>query len=152
MKTYLISMLILGCTSILAVESSPVIEATGMLYFEFDMASEAQADGVNFAKFVADSKSRPLFPAVVTGPYAAPVGYISFDPADLALEQVLGKSEANRVAHGDQPRIQIHVQAKLRNFRTEIECDSRVYRADLVSVKSLEHFQLARNGNVPSGC
>jgi hypothetical protein len=116
------------------------------------MASETRADGVNFAKFVPDAKSRSLFHAVTAGPYAAPVRYISFEPAEQVLEKALGKSEAKRLSHGSQSQIKIPVKIQFRKFRTEVERDSRVYFADLVAVTSLEHFQIASNGSVPNGC
>ena len=116
------------------------------------MASGTKADGVNFAKFVPDEKSLSLFRAVATGPYASPVRYISIEPADRVLEKTLGKSEAEHVSHGIKSQIQIPVTMRLKRFRTEIECDSRVYYADLVTVTSGEHYTEAGSDSVPSGC
>ncbi len=151
MKASLILMIILGCASASAETLQPIITATGTIYFEFDMASEARADGVNFAKFIPDAESRSVFDAVADA-YATPFRYVSFEPADRVLEKTLGKSEAEHISHGSQNRIAIRVRVQLKNLRPEIECDSRVDYADLVSVNSLEHFQIATNGSVPDGC
>lgn len=145
-------MLFLSVLSASAEPRSSAVTATGTLYFEFDMTAETKADGVNFAKFVPDEKSLLLFRAVTTGPYASPVRYVSFEPADRVLEKTLGKAEAEHVSHGTQSQIQLPVTVRFKRFRTEIECDSRVYYADLVSVTSSELYTVASNDSVPSGC
>ena len=140
------------CGFVFAAPPSAMVTATGTFYFEMDMGSEAKAVDVNFAFFVPDAASLSKFPAVTSGQYAAPVRYISFEPASKALEAVVGKETAHRLSRGDMPVIKIPVTLTLRNFRSEIECDSRVYYATLVSVKSWHQFYAVTSKEMPGGC
>lgn len=102
------------------------IEASGTMYFIFDMASETTVDGILFARFVPDTKSLKNFPAVTSGKHPGEVRYISLYPAEEVLEATLGKEEAYRVSHGAMPReIELPVEVVVTNYKPEVECDSR---------------------------
>jgi hypothetical protein len=52
---------------------------------------------------------------------------------------------------GSHPVIAVPVKLTLRNFRSEIQCDSRVYYATLVSAVP-QQYVAATEENVPYGC
>jgi len=123
------------------------------MYFVFDMASETTIDGTLFARFVPDSESSKHFSTVTSGSHPGAVTYISFEPAEDALEATLGKAEAYRVSHGAAPReIAVRVEVEVVDYKTHIECDSRVYYAKLINVKAKAAVQVAKQGTVPHGC
>ena len=128
------------------------ITATGMLFIEFDVGEGNRMEGVNFAKFVPDAKSQRLFPAVTSGKYAAPVRYISFEPAEQVLAAVVGADEAARLSHGTDSVIQIPVEIVLKNYRSEVECDAREYYATLISAKQLGAYTVVTPDALPDGC
>ena len=129
------------------------LKASGTMYFVFDMSSETTVDGVLFARFAPDPRSLRSFSSVTSGGYSAAVRFVSLEPAQEVLEAALGKAEAYRVSHGTAPReIGVPVQVVLTGYKTEVECDSRVYRAKLLSIKTTgKHFE-ASGGNAPHGC
>jgi hypothetical protein len=82
---------------------SGTIEVTGTLVVEFDMDAPGRANGeVNFARFFPDAESLHRLPAVVAGYYAAPIRYVSLEPAPTALEAGFGRTEAARLSHGSE--------------------------------------------------
>jgi hypothetical protein len=128
------------------------ITVRGVLYFTFDMASETRMAGVLFAKFVPDPDMHARLPAAVSGHFAAPVRHVSFEPADNVLERTVSASEAARVSHGFERIITVPVEIVIDDYRASVECDSRVYSARLLSVRSLAPQQVASAQESPHGC
>lgn len=146
---------VIGCAFLTTCAAAPAqtdtVTARGMLYITFDMVSETTVNGVLFARFVPDEKDMKLFPAVTSGPHPGPVRHISFEPPEPLLEAAVGKEKAAQLSHGTESEMQIPVELVLRNFSTEIECDSRVYRAMFVSLRP-QTTQMASARNPPHGC
>ena len=153
MKIYYLLAVLLLCGNAIAAAREVTVTASGTFYFELDGASETGPfDDVNCAFFVPEAKSLSQFPAVTSGEYASPVRYISFESAGQVFETVVGHANARRIYHGSKPIIQVSVTLKARHFRSEVECDSRVYYATLVSVMTWHPYYAATPSEVPHGC
>jgi hypothetical protein len=146
----LVFLIALGVTRAFA--SDAQFEASGSLYFIFDVGADAQMDGVLFARFVPDDKSRPKFHAVTSGKYPGAVKYVSFEPAENVLTAVVGAARAARLSHGRDRIAQIPVTLILRNYHSEVECDSRVYYATFVAAKRIGSVEVANGESVADGC
>ncbi|MGH8750825.1 MAG: hypothetical protein ACREUV_03845 [Burkholderiales bacterium] len=130
-----------------------VVALTGTLFIGFDMAEPNLANGeVNFAKFVPDATSIVRLPAVVAGFYPSQVKYVLLEPSDSALEAVFGKKEAARLSHGTEHYVSRRVKVLIRNYTTSVECDSRGYSSNFISIEPLVNQQAAIIGGAPSGC
>jgi hypothetical protein len=153
MKIRYLLVVLLLCGNATAAAPEVTIIASGTFYFELDGASEkGPFESVNFAFFVPEAKSLSKFPAVTSGDFASPVKYISFEPADEVFETVVGRTNARRILRGSQPIIQVPVTLKAHDFGSEIECDSRVYHATLVSAKTWRPYYAATLSDFPHGC
>src|SRR5215469_15646478 len=115
MKAWLCALMIaLGATT--AAASAAPVTASGTLYFIFDVGDSGAMDGVLFARFIPDEKSRSKFPAVTKGSYPGPVRYISFEPAEDVLTAVVGAGTATQLSHGRERIVQVSVTVTLRAF------------------------------------
>jgi len=128
------------------------ITVHGVLYFQFDDRGDGRMDGVNFARFVPDRASFALLPSVIAGPFAAPIKYISLEPAELMLEQAVGADEAMRLSHGTASEIRRVVRVTIRRYTASIECDSRAYWStdSVVAPSPMQHD--VSIGDAPIGC
>jgi hypothetical protein len=129
---------------------------TGTLFVEFDESEPNQGDGfVNFEKFVPDKGYLSELPAVVSGPYAEPVTFLSLDATDTQLAAVFGgQRQFARLSHGRPSTVSRRVRVVLSDYTTEVECDSREYEAHVLSISMGQ--EVGSSGEVtaeaPSGC
>lgn len=130
------------------------IALTGTIYVEFDMATAYRANGyVTFEKFVPDKSELPKLPAVVSGPYAAHVQFVSLDATDDQLAAVFGVKEAfARISHGAAHAVNSSVRVVLNRYSAYVECDARGYSAHVVSISAASRVAAVPAGSVPAGC
>lgn len=114
----------------------------GRLFFEFDTDGKAPADGINFATLVPDAATASKLPYVVSGFYPGKIKKIFIANRSAALTMLIGEKEANRLSNGKKPIISFDVEIKINKFIVSIECDSREYVVDAVSI-TRPNIQLA---------
>ena len=130
------------------------IALTGTIYLEFDMATSTMANGyVTFEKFVPKKSELSKLPAVISGPYASPVNYVSLDATNNQLAAVFESKEAfARISHGSAHSVSRPVRVLLNNYSTSVECDARGYSAHVVSIAPVSELAYTPSGTVPAGC
>lgn len=146
-----LALLVSSAFAIAGNKSSP-IEAKGTMHFIFDQATDTTFDGVLFARFVPDTKSTKQFKAVKSGDHPSPVRYISLEPAETVLKLTVGDKEAERLSKGTVREVKIPVVVWLDKYHATVECDSRAYYANLVSVKAFDMPKIASNSKASYGC
>ena len=128
------------------------VTVTGTIYFEFDQGDSGHMDGVNFAKFVPDTKSISRLPAIIEGYFPAPVKYVLLEPPEAALQGAYGRNQARRMAHGSALAAHTRVRVVIRNYSASVECDAREYMSTDAVVTPLESIRFTSAAQVPGGC
>lgn len=130
------------------------ITLTGTLFLVFDMKAPDRANGeINFQKFVPDPAFISKLPAVVGGFYPGPVKYISLNaPLEQLVPLFGGKAEFTRVSHGTSHEASKRATIVLSSYSATVECDSRGYLGEVVSVAPVQEPQQVALGEAPHGC
>lgn len=130
------------------------VSLTGTLFVEFDMGGPHQALGnITFEKFVPDKAQRARLPAVIAGPFANPVKFLSLDATRQQLAAVFGGKQAfERISHGRTHSVSRRVQVQLDHYATLVECDARSYRAHVVSITPTPASRTVSGHSPPAGC
>jgi len=118
------------------------------------MAAPDRANGyINFTKFVPDTNDLKKLPAVIGDDYPGKVEYVNLR---AQLSQIVslfgGEEEFGRIAHGRDHEASRRATVVLTNYSAIIECDSRNYWGDAISISSPGGEQVASGGEAPSGC
>jgi hypothetical protein len=130
------------------------IRLTGTLWLVFDMSAPDRANGhINFTKFEPDPEDVKKLPAVIGDDYPGRVTYVNLRaPLSQIISLFGGNEEFRRVSHGRAHEASRRATVVLKNYSAIIECDSRTYWGDAVSISSLAGAQVASGGEAPGGC
>jgi len=128
-----------------------VTTGTVLFIFEPDEQGRRMA-GIAAANFFPDKHSRSQLPSVIDGPHPSPLKFVSLEPPEKALEQVVGNKLANQMLYGRKSVIRRSVKVVFHDYIASIDCDSRNYFSTKWSVTPLFNSQLAYRGPQAHGC
>jgi hypothetical protein len=112
------------------------ITLVGTFFLEFDMETPNRSTGeIMFESFVPDSAYAAQLPVVVDGFYPSPLSYLSFEiPREKIIPLFGGKEKFERIARGQAHTVGKRAVVILDSYRTGVECDSRFYTGNVVSI------------------
>lgn len=127
---------------------------TGTIFFLFEPKDEKRhrMTGLRAAKFFPDEQSRSRLPSVISGPHPSPIKYVSLEPAEMALEQVVGKESAVRMSRGTKIVVRRKVKVVFYDYVASVDCDSRNYFSSQWLVTPLVDQRFASGLSLPHGC
>lgn len=130
------------------------ISLTGTLFLVFDMSAPDRANGyINFTKFVPDSAYLSQLPTVIGGFYPGKIKYISLNvPHEQIISLFGGKNKFERISHGREHVVSKPAEVVFKSYSATVECDSRTYFGEAVSVMPPYEHQRTASVEVPSGC
>lgn len=131
------------------------VRIAGTLVVEFDrlphVTDERDTSGAAF--FLPNESSRQKLPAAVGSFYPRPVQSISLNkkPREL-LMPIIGTRRTSDLLNGTMPRYELPAVLTIKSFSSWVECDHRIYTAEVLSIEPIRPLVTAAARATLIGC